>query len=252
MTEIQRAIAPVAERAARLAPGDFSEVIAHLPEECPVIGGQAVAWWAARYQLMGDKGEVITSADIDFWGSRDDLKKMAKGLRRKAIFPDEYEMTVWVGAIQLNIQGLKTVAEFLHTVPGLDTNDPSKASVEAQFAAGSVRKVILILSPVSCVIAKLHCLRHFQQDQREDELHLRISLVASHRFLTELLGQHEIRRVLWNCERIIAVSRLKPYGRLEAQYSLDILGAIPITEIQRYAENKRHSEAHRKQLSKFA
>jgi len=252
MTRIQRALAPVAERAARLAPGDFSEVISHLPDECPVIGGQAVAWWAARYQLTGDKGEAITSAGIDFWGSREDLKQMAKALGRKPIFPNEYEMTVWVGAIQLNIHGWNTVAEFLHTVPGLDTNDPAKASVEQQYAAGSLRKTIPILSPVSSVIAKLHCLRHFKQDQREDELHLRISLAASHQFLTELLRQHEIRQVLWNCERLIAASRLKPYRRLQAKYSLDILCAIPIKEIRLEAENQSQTEVDRKRLINFA
>jgi hypothetical protein len=248
----QRATAPMAERTARLAPGDFSEVISHLPDDCPVIGGQAVAWWAARYQLTGDKGEVITSADIDFWGSRQDLKQMAKALGREPIFPNEYEMTVWVGAIQLNIHGWNTVAEFLHTVPGLDTNDPAKASVEQQYASGSVRKTIPILSPISSVIAKLHCLRHFKQDQREDELHLRISLAASHRFLAELLRQLEIRQVLWNAERLIAASGLKPYRRIETKYDIDILGAIPIREIRLEAENQSQSEADRKRLANFA
>ena|SRR2546421_12181413 len=161
-------------------------------------------------------------------------------------------MTVWVGAIQLNIHGCNTLAEFLHTVPGLDTNDPAKASVEQQYAAGSVRKTIAILSPISSVIAKLHCLRHFKQDQREDELHLRISLAASHRFMVELLRQHEIRQVLWNAERLIEASGLKPYRRIEAKHNLDILGAIPIKEIRLEAENQSQPEADRKRLANFA
>ncbi len=104
---------------ARFRPSDFSEVIAKLPKDCSLIGGQAVALWAERYGLRGDNGEAVTSADIDFWGSRGDLIRMAKALQRKAVFPHEYEMTVWVGAIPLRIHGRNTLVEFLHTVPGL-------------------------------------------------------------------------------------------------------------------------------------
>jgi len=61
----------------RFTPSDFSEVIAALPEGCPLVGGQAVAWWAGRYEittLNGEKFDPITSADIDCWGDRASLK----------------------------------------------------------------------------------------------------------------------------------------------------------------------------------
>ena len=251
MTETQRAHAPMPDRGARFTPGDFSDVISHLPDECPVIGGQAVAWWAARYQLTGTKGEVITSADIDFWGSRDDLKKMAKGLRRKAIFPDEYEMTVWVGAIQLNIQGLKTEAEFLHTVPGLDTNDPDKASVEQEYRTESVQRVIQVLTPISLVLVKLHALRHFDQTDRQDELHLKVSLHASRRFLAQLLRQREIRHVLWNCERLIAAGQVKQYRKMATKYEFDMLGAIPIDDFKRAAADPEQAQEDQTRLANF-
>src|SRR5438094_219658 len=125
----QQAAYPLPDRNVRFKPEDFAEVIANVPEGCPLIGGQAVAWWAARYGLTGKDGGAITSADIDFWGDRQDLVVVAKALHRKAVFPHEYEMTVWVGAIPLRIHGSNTLVEFLHTVPGLDTNDPTKASV---------------------------------------------------------------------------------------------------------------------------
>ena len=126
------------------------------------MGGQAVAWWAAKYGVTVGPGHgpaLLTSVDIDFWGGRDDLTELAKGLGRKPIFPSQYEMTVWVGAIELQIQGEKTLAEFLHTIPGLDTNDPDKASVEQEYQAHSVRKIIQVLTPVSLVLVKLHAVR---------------------------------------------------------------------------------------------
>jgi hypothetical protein len=75
-----------------------------------------------------------------------------------------------VGAIPLNLHGQESLAEFLHTIPGLDTNDPDQASVEQEYKSGPVHKLIQVLTPVSLVLCKLHALRHFNQANRQDEL----------------------------------------------------------------------------------
>jgi len=31
---------------AQFTPWDFADIIAHLPDDCSLVGGQAVAWWA--------------------------------------------------------------------------------------------------------------------------------------------------------------------------------------------------------------
>jgi hypothetical protein len=41
-------------------PSDFGEVIQNIPEECPLVGGQAVAWWAHAF-CPSDK--PLTSCD---------------------------------------------------------------------------------------------------------------------------------------------------------------------------------------------
>src|SRR5258708_40263074 len=89
---------------ARLTPSDFSEVIAALPEGCPLVGGQAVAWWANRYKIhirLAEKLEPITSGDMDFWGDRDALHEFARKLNNPPVFPNSYEMTGWTDALRL-------------------------------------------------------------------------------------------------------------------------------------------------------
>ena len=54
---------PGVTKSLKFSPSDFAAVIAHLPEGCPLVGGQAVAWWAARYGLTGQGGEPITSGN---------------------------------------------------------------------------------------------------------------------------------------------------------------------------------------------
>jgi hypothetical protein len=238
----------------RFTPADFGEILLKLPEGCPIIGGQAVVWWAAKYGLdvvSKNQLEPLTSADIDLWGGRDDLIELAKRLSCKAVFPHQYEMTVWVGAIPLSIKGEKTLVEFLHTVPGLDTNDPDRASVEQDYAVPSGRRILQFLSPVSLVLVKLHALRHFDQNDRQDELHLRVSLETSKAFIEQLLRQQAIRELLWNCERLIQAHHLKPYLKLAAQHGFNILGAVPIESIKAASLDSSLDQALRERLANF-
>ncbi|HEY3916020.1 MAG TPA: hypothetical protein VGN61_16150, partial [Verrucomicrobiae bacterium] len=231
---------PRASPNAQFTPWDFDDVIAHLPDDCSLVGGQAVAWWANHYGIkvrVGDRESNVTSNDIDFWGERSDLVELAKQLRHRPIFPHEYEMTVWVGAFQITIRDQQSVVEFLHTVPGLDTNNPDDACVEQIYLGKSVKKNILVLSPVSLVLAKLHALRHFDQKTRHDEQHLKVSIETSKRFIIESLESRHAKEVLWNCQRLINCHQLKSTRRLEAQHQFNILDAIPIGEIQRESKN---------------
>jgi hypothetical protein len=232
-------------------PADFWMVIQHLPECCPLIGGQAVAWWALRYNVCAAGSEPITSEDVDFWGGRDDLKEVARGLKVKPVFPHEYEMTVWSGAIHFSIDGKRTLADFLHTVPGLEVLNPVKASSLVQYVAGGIDKKIQVLTPVSLIASKLHCLRHFSQEKRNDEQHLRICLQTARQFLAEILGQREIRPLFWNIERLISAHRFKPYRKLEQSLGFNLLEAVPVDEIRVAHESGDLSATDRERISRF-
>ena len=160
-------------------------------------------------------------------------------------------MTVWVGGIPLKVKGEQTLVEFVSTVPGLDTFNPEKASVQQSFRSGGRHKKLLVLSPVSLVLAKLHALRAFEQAGRQDELHLKTSLVTANSFIIQLLREAEIRQVLWNVERVIAASQIKPYQRLEEKHGFKILSAVPIQQIRESATGGVLPEEERNRLQKF-
>jgi hypothetical protein len=242
---------PRPEEMGDFRPADFAFVLEQLPENCPIVGGQAVAWWAERYDVTFDNGLPVTSSDIDFWGDRNDLKLLAKRLNLKPFFPHEYEMTVWAGAVQMVIDGKKSVAEFLHTIPGLDIVDPEKAAIDQEFFTAQWKKSIQVLTPVSLLPEKLHCLRHFSQEHREDEVHLRICLKTSRRFLMNFLEQGEIRFVLRNIERVVSMHRFKPYRRLETSLGFNLLDAVPIEDMKRAAESGTLPEEDAQRLSRF-
>jgi hypothetical protein len=252
--DAQKKVASHHRLTGEFTPADFAEVIQHLPEHCPLVGGQAVAWWASKYDVRIDpKGPnvAITSSDIDFWGTGDDLISLARGLGRKPIFPHQYEMTVWAGAVQLYIKEKESLAEFLHTIPGLDTHDPERSCFGQSYASGSVVKAIQVLTPISLVYAKLHCLRNFSQDGRDDDMHLRVCLAAARCFLNQIISEGKIRMALWNIERLIAAHQFKPYNRLEVQFKFNILDGIPNDDILKHSTDPALDEADRNRLAQF-
>jgi hypothetical protein len=236
-------------------PSDFIEVLRVIKDECAIAGGQAVSWWSIRYSLAAGDGPSgkgpVTSSDIDLWGGREDVLALARKLGRKAILPGPYDMTVWSGAVPLEIQGHRSVADFLHTIPGLDTVDDDKASLRQELAAGQERIAIKILSPVSMVFVKLHALRHFDQSGRNDLVHLRVCLKAANSFIAELLADNETRSVLSNCERLISLHGFKPTSRLESVHGFRVLSGIPIEAIRDSADNKARPLRDRERLAGF-
>jgi len=245
-------IIPIPDKDAKLKPLDFSEVLLAVPEDCVLIGGQAVAWWAERYAIkaeVGGKEREVTSRDIDFWGSSEALFSIASRLKRTPVIPNRYEMTLLIGVIELEAQGKKTSLEVLHAVPGLDSNNPQTAAVleELKTTVGSGK--LLVLSPVSLVLVKLHALRHFLQEERQDIVHLQVCLKTSKAFIQEILKQ-DTRLALWNCNRLIDVQRQKPTRKMEQRYGFRILDAVPIDSIRAEAEQSP-SQEDRERLRKF-
>lgn len=230
-------------------PLDFAEVLKHIPDDCPLVGGQAVAWWADVFALETER--PITSSDIDFWGFREDVEKLAAALNVKPVWPHQYEMTVWVGGIPLKVNGELTVVDFINTVPGLDVIYPERASVNQSYTAGSVTRNVLVLSPVSLVLAKLHALKAFDQANRQDEWHLRLSLATAARFVEDLLRQKEIKLALWNVERIIAASQHIRNRKLEQKFQFDLKSAVPIAAIERTATDPELLAEDRERLNRF-
>jgi len=230
----------------KLQPHDFLSVIRLVPDACPMIGGQAVAYWANRYSIA-PANNPITSRDIDFWGSRDDVKTLAKRLNQQAVFPQAYEMTVWAGAIEIIIQGQTTLVEMLHTVPGLDVNEPDQAAVKRAIQGTE----LYILSPVSLVLAKLHALRNFDQEQREDKFHLMVSIACSAHYISELLSRKHIRLALRECERVIRARSLKATRRLESQHAFNLLDAIPIAAMKAEADHSQQDTSDHGRLRSF-
>ena len=247
---IRRVPLPKPDPGARFKPGDFDEVLEHLPSTCILIGGQAVAWWAEKYSVKTRGGDLVddTSKDIDFWGRHEDLFRIANKLKRTPYLPDKREMTFLVGAIEVNAAGKKTALELLHRVPGLDSDEPNAVALpEALTKSG---KVVLVLTPVSLVLSKLYNLRHFSQEDRHDLMHLKTSVSASRAFISEIVSR-DPKFALWNCKRLIRAQQEARNQRLERQHGFRLLSGIPIESIRAASQGQAVPPERRLKLQGF-
>lgn len=229
----------------RLKPADFFEVMRNIPPTCVLIGGQAVGWWAERYRLTDKE---ISSKDIDFWGKPADLFQVAKALKATAITPSEYEMTFLSGAIALVINDKKTTLEMLHAVPGLDIAQPRSVAMLEKI--GKSENKILVLSPVFLALTKLHSLRQFSQEGRQDLFHLQLSLQASRHFISEILDQNA-KIALWHCNQIIVAQKKRANQIAEQKHGFQLLSGIPIENIKLRSRDKHLPPSDQERLQNF-
>jgi len=179
------------EESVRLGLAAFSEALAiRNPSGQPyvLIGGQAVNFWAERYQR--DEPALknyapFTSRDIDYLGGKADVEHMASQLKRKPIYPYWRAMTALAGIIPLRLETNESVIEVVRLVPGIKSETVEKSALPASFLTHEIR----IIFPVHLLICKAHLARTIDQQGRQDVFHLRIMILCVRAFLMELLGQ---------------------------------------------------------------
>ena len=106
---------------------DIYQFIASLPdsEKVTLVGGQALNFWAELY--LGDDSELhrkyapFTSADIDFFGSRNAVLECAEIWDGTAKLPEPFDVSPNSGVI-IASSGSETglVIDFLSSVHGID------------------------------------------------------------------------------------------------------------------------------------
>ena len=229
---------------------DFEKLVATAGEAITLIEGQAVAWWATRYSRQLESQNLIsrpvTSRDLDFWADRDQMDSFAKKIGANPQYPHRYEMTVLAGIIPIKINQAETTIEFLHTVPGLDISDPEATTVIQELNDATFR----ILDPISLSCAKLHALKNFSQEERQDRFHLGIVLFACKFFIEDAINKSP-ELGLWYCERLIKVCvKSNNRSRLERE-SLNVRDSVPIEAIQSASLNPSLSMSQRSKLDNF-
>ena len=62
-----------------------------------LIGGQALAFWAAYYETPAPV--IAITKDVDLVGTRADVERLARGLDARTVFPRKGAMSLLVGQV---------------------------------------------------------------------------------------------------------------------------------------------------------
>jgi hypothetical protein len=68
-----------------------------------LVGGQALAFWAAYYRTPAPA--IAITKDVDLLGTKADVERLARGLDAKAVFPHKTATTILVGQVLKDLPG---------------------------------------------------------------------------------------------------------------------------------------------------
>jgi hypothetical protein len=210
----------------------------------PIIcGGQAVGYWAARYGR-----EALVSRDLDAIGDREDARRIAALLGGVVRLPHHYEMTVLAAVVSGTWRGRDVTIELLNSVPGIET-DPEEISVREFLSPGLGFRV---LHPVALLSAKLHAVRFFSQEGRNDLPHLRTVLELAEAWLGETVAT-DPEWALLLIHRWYRFARVAGNRKVLLENGIDWRTAVPLMTLARVAggnaEIRRFLELHWPRIS---
>jgi hypothetical protein len=204
-----------------------------------LIGGQAVNYWAELYSAVEPglaKWQPVTSEDIDFQGSREDVRLMALQLGLTPVFPHPVEMTALSGMIPFKRGDLKSQIEVVSSVPGVPAKLLKETALEATWENYQIR----VIEPISLLCAEAHLALKVPQKGRRDVDHLAIMVLCVRAFLREALSKVEdgslpARGWLAAVERVLTLSESTTGAKAARRFGTDWAKVLPLKEIQTVA-----------------
>jgi hypothetical protein len=231
---------------AGLTAEELAAVFANSGTDLVLIGGQAVALWADEYSDNLKLDAPVLSKDIDFWGDRARLTKLARKLGTKADYPHHRVMTNLSGIIRVRVVDRLINIDVLHRVPGLEEVDPRRVTLPLNFGDHP----ILVLDPISLIASKLHNLRHFNQSGRNDLEQLKLTIQVAGFFIEDAF-RSGVRVGLNYCKRVFEMALHASNQNTFKKHSIKMLDAIPIKAIDQLRQAQDLPSEDREKLGKF-
>ncbi len=210
-----------------------------------LVGGQALAFWAAYYDVPAPA--IAVTKDVDFVGTREDVERLARGLNGKATFRRQRDMTLLAGRIEKDLPGGDYInIDVLSRVYGdVSTDRLGKRSIVAESPAGKFR----VMHPLDVLQGRLENVYRIVEKQDEHGIaQLQLAVMMVREFLGDIASQeapHQntaARPVTLRHLRRIETLALSDAGRKVAKrYKVHVADAIdpqPVLHIESFATKR--------------
>jgi len=219
-----------------LTPEEVQEILAHCGPHALLVGGQALALWAAVYDVTPPPvlaGAI--SSDADFIGNVQLARKLGHALKLWDFWqPAPDDATTQTAKLTRTVaNGIKQI-DFLDGIAGLDTQAVQRRAATITLASGADLRV---LHPLDVLESRLQTLRLIAGKRNAGgiaQAHLSVGIARS--FLLRLIEEAAGTRVIFDAiERIGQIATNKRLTGVMLDYNLDVLSAVPAERIEQSA-----------------
>lgn len=198
-------------------------------ESLILVGGQAAAFWIAKYEISDP--QRVTTKDIDVFLSERRpgvAVECAKDLSGELVIVKEPRVPD-VARVRFRVSGVELQIDFLRSLHGISESDllSSKLAIVDQLASG---KILYVMHPVLALASRLFNTFELPGRLTEENLsRLRLSVEAVRAYLTDQVSTAAAVRqdVLPSIERIFGLALHRTGLTAWFDYAIDLLRSIP-------------------------
>lgn len=202
----------------------FDRVLDAAGEDVILVGGQALSTWLMHFGI--DETSLATTVDIDFIGTRADVKRIARGIGGKDIYPHEKALTALVGQVRLPLSERHHlhVDVMFRVFGGLSTESIAGRAVRLDRSGRAIR----VLHPMDVLQGRLENVYGIQQKQDAhgiEQLRMAIDMVKVFLQVTRA-NSGDDRPVLRHINRIEEMAMMDAGRKVAERFSMHVADAI--------------------------
>jgi hypothetical protein len=231
--------------AVRVPPELLERILELVGIDMILVGGQALAFWAAYYRSPAPA--IAITKDVDLLGTKADVERLARGLDAKAVFPHKIATTLLVGQVLKDLPGggYVNIDVMFRVYGNIATEAIASRAVLAENPAGRFR----VMHPIDVLQGRLENVYGLSAKQDEHGVaQLRLAIDVARTFVgdiasQEATGAHDSTRpvVLRHLARLEALA-LSDAGRKVAKrqgvHVADAIDPEPVSHIKPFMSKK--------------
>ena len=215
-----------------LTPDEVREILAQCGPHALLVGGQALALWAAVYAVSPPKVLAASiSSDADFIGNAALARRLGAALKGWDLWqPTLDDATPQTAKLSRTVPGGIKQIDFLGAIAGLDTAAIQRRAVVIALASGVEFRVLHPLDVLESRLQNLLLIPAKRHAAGIAQAHLAVRIANA--FLTRRIEEGaSVREVLDAIERIGQIAANKRLVGVLLDYDVDILSAVPIEKV---------------------
>jgi hypothetical protein len=201
-----------------------------------LVGGQALAFWSARFAEPRGEISVVASKDIDFEGSADSARLAGRLLGGEVMIPSPLEPTPVTGVVTfIDSDGIDRSLDFIRAPRGLTAADVRDTAIRVDLPAlaGGGATALWVMHPERCMESRVYNTIELARDDSLGLDQLEVSIPIARRWSESLLDDESIeerdrqRAVLRLNERVFKkASEDRCFLKVYRRFAIDPFAAV--------------------------